>query len=169
MAYATVRLVRTDESWANIARELADEVAAALPDVVSAVEHIGSTAVPGMLAKPIIDLAIAVRPGTVVDEILEPMASLGWIYRGDAGPDGGWVFVLEDAPWHRVAHAHGVDAGGPQWTRYLVFRDLLRQSDEARTTYGLVKQRLADEHPEGRRGYTSGKDAAVKLLLAGSE
>jgi hypothetical protein len=46
-------------------------------------------------------------------EIAEPMSQLGWIYRGDAGDDGGWVFVMEDAPWHRVAHAHGVELAAP--------------------------------------------------------
>ncbi len=165
LQYETVRLVRADPGWATIGRELAAHIRAALGDVARAVEHVGSTAVPGLLAKPIIDLAIAVPPGTAVDEMAEPMARLGWIYRGDAGDEGGWVFVLEDSPWHRVAHAHGVELGGSQWVRYLQFRDLLRRSAVARRTYEEVKQHLAAQHPDGRVRYTAGKDATVQRLL----
>jgi GrpB-like predicted nucleotidyltransferase (UPF0157 family) len=164
--YGTVRLVRADAGWASIARELAAEISAVLANVARAVEHVGSTAVPGLLAKPIIDLAVATRPGTAVDDVAEPMSRLGWIYRGDAGDDGGWVFVLEDSPWHRVAHAHGVEFGGSQWVQYLQFRELLRRSAAARRTYEETKQRLAQKYPDGRRRYTAGKDATVQHLLA---
>jgi GrpB-like predicted nucleotidyltransferase (UPF0157 family) len=166
LQYGTVRLVRADDRWATIAHELAAAIKTALGELVPAVEHIGSTAVLGLLAKPIIDLAIGMRPDTMVGDVTEPMARLGWIYRGDAGDDGGWIFVMEDAPWHRVAHAHGVDFGGSQWIRYLQFRELLRQSGAARTTYEGAKQRLAERHPDGRRRYTAGKDATVQRLLA---
>jgi GrpB-like predicted nucleotidyltransferase (UPF0157 family) len=155
-----------DPTWAVIARELADTIVEALDGDATAVEHIGSTAVPGLLAKPIIDLAIGVPSGVTVDDVADDMARIGWIYRGDAGDAGGWVFVLEDAPWHRVAHAHGVEFGGPQWTRYLQFRDLLRRSRAARRAYEETKQRLAKEHPDGRHLYTAGKDPTVERLLA---
>lgn len=164
--YGTVRLIRTDDRWPDIAHQLAVDISAVLGDVARAVEHIGSTAVPGSLGKPILDLAIALRPETTVEQIATPLSGLGWIYRGDAGADGGWVFVMEDSPWHRVAHAHGVPFGGPQWLRYLQFRDLLRRSAGARTTYEKAKQHLAEQHPDGRRAYTAGKDQTVQRLLA---
>jgi GrpB-like predicted nucleotidyltransferase (UPF0157 family) len=166
LQYGTVRLVRADERWATVAGELAAAIHAALADLAVGIEHVGSTAVPGLLAKPIIDLAVAIRPGTPLDDVAEPMSRLGWIYRGDAGGAGGWVFVMEDAPWHRVAHAHGVEFGGTQWVRYLQFRDLLRQSAAARRTYEEAKQRLAEQHPDGRQLYTAGKDPTVERLLA---
>jgi GrpB-like predicted nucleotidyltransferase (UPF0157 family) len=118
------------------------------------------------LAKPIIDLAIGVDPGIEVTEIVEPMSRLGWIYRGDAGTDGGWVFVMEDAPSHRVAHAHGVEFGGAPWVRYMEFRELLRRDPIARRDYEATKERVAAEHPDGRQGYTAGKGATVQRLLA---
>ena len=166
LQYGEVRLVRAKDEWAPIADELVAAIRSELADVASAVAHIGSTAVPGLLAKPVIDIAIAVRPGVGVDDVSGPMARLGWLYRGDAGQDGGWVFVLEDAPWHRVAHAHGVESGGEQWRRYLQLRELLRSSPEARRTYEATKLRLADQHPEGHREYTAGKTGTVQQLLA---
>ncbi len=167
LQHGTVRLVRSDAGWASIARELTEDVRKAVAHSAQAVEHIGSTAVPGLLAKPIIDLAIGVDSGVDVTEIAEPMSRLGWIYRGDAGGEGGWVFVMEDAPWHRVAHAHGVEFGGPQWIQYLDFRELLRQNPTARRAYEGTKERLAEEHPDGRHRYTAGKSATVQRLLAG--
>jgi len=165
LQYGTVRLVPADARWALIAHELAADIRAVLGDSVQAVEHVGSTAVPGLLAKPIVDLAVGARPGSTVDEIAEGMSRLGWIYRGDAGDDGGWVFVMEDAPWHRTAHAHVVEFGGSQWVRYLRFRDLLRGNAPARRTYEETKQRLAQQHPDGRRLYTAGKASTVETLL----
>jgi GrpB-like predicted nucleotidyltransferase (UPF0157 family) len=166
LQYGTVRLVPAEDAWASIAQALAADISIVLVDHAIEVEHIGSTAIPGLLAKPIIDLAVALRPETVVEEIAELMSGLGWIYRGDAGEDGGWVFVMDDAPWHRVAHAHGVPFGSSQWVRYLQLRDLLRQSAAARHTYAEAKQRLAARFPDGRSEYTAGKGLTVQRLLA---
>lgn len=167
--YGSVLLARATDEWSRIGSLLATSVREALPDAAAAVEHIGSTSVPGLLAKPIIDLAIAVQPGVVVKDVAEPLSRLGWIYRGDAGNAGGWVFVLEDSPWHRVAHAHGVEAGGEQWSGYLRFRDLLRSSTAAREVYGQAKERLAELHPDGRAEYTAGKTETVEQLLVTRE
>jgi GrpB-like predicted nucleotidyltransferase (UPF0157 family) len=161
-----VRLLPADPRWIAIADELAADIRALLGGSVRAVEHIGSTSVPGLLAKPIVDLVLGVRPGPTVEEIADGLSRLRWIYRDDAGDAGGWVFVMEDAPWHRVAHAHGVEFGGPHWIRYLHLRDLLRQSVAARSTYEQTKERLVPEHPDGRHLYTAGKGPTVEALLA---
>jgi GrpB-like predicted nucleotidyltransferase (UPF0157 family) len=166
LQHGTVRLVPAEDAWASIARALATDISRVLDDHAVVVEHIGSTAIPGLLAKPIIDLAVALRPEAVVEEIAEPLSGLGWIYRGDAGEDGGWVFVMDDAPWHRVAHAHGVAFGSPQWVRYLQLRDLLRESAAARQAYAEAKQSLAARFPDGRSEYTAGKGPTVQRLLA---
>ena len=166
MQYGTVRLVPTDPRWTTIAAKLSADIRSAVGDIARAVEHIGSTAVPGLLAKPIVDLALGVKVGTAVNDLTEPMAQLGWIFRSDAGDDGGWVFVMEDAPWHRVAHAHGVEYDSRQWVRYMEFRDLLRSNAVARRAYERAKQQLAAQHPGGRADYTLGKDPTVQRLLA---
>jgi GrpB protein len=83
-----------------------------------------------------------------------------WIYRGDAGSQGGQVFVLETRPWHRVANLHVVERDGAQWRNYLNFRDLLRRSVDARDRYEAIKLKLADQDPMDRRAYTKGKSKA---------
>lgn len=168
LEYGTVRLVRSDPRWSSLAQALAASIRSALSDVATDVQHIGSSAVPGLLAKPIIDLAIGVVHGVDVSQLVEPMADLGWIYRGDGGANGGWVFVMEGTPWHRVAHAHGVEADGGQWRRYVEFRDLLLRSPTARQAYTEAKQRLAEAHPREAGRYMEGKGAIVQGLLTGN-
>ena len=165
--YGTVRLDRTTERWLAAGSELRDQVAGILDGVALDVQQIGSSSVLGLLAKPIVDLAV----GVSADQELAPLAgeleATGWIYRGDAGHDGGHLFVLETRPWHRIAQLHAVEHDSPQWRNYVQFRELLRRSPEARDRYETVKQRLAEHHRDDRKAYTLGKSDVVRLLLVG--
>ena len=93
------------------------------------------------------------------------LESVGYEYRGDAGGDGGLVFVMDVRPHVRVAHLHAVAHGDPQWDRYLAFVERLRTDPAARADYEDVKRRLAAAHPDGRRAYTTGKRDVVQRLL----
>jgi GrpB-like predicted nucleotidyltransferase (UPF0157 family) len=93
---------------------------------------------------------------------LEP---LRYIYRGDEGGEGGHLFVLEDEPEHRIAHIHLLSSGDPQWTRYLAFRDRLREDAAARAEYGHLKRQLADQFPDDRGAYTAAKESFIQGLL----
>jgi GrpB-like predicted nucleotidyltransferase (UPF0157 family) len=148
--YDTIRLERTTEAWLAVGVELRNRVAQALNGVATDVEVIGSSSVLGLLAKPIIDLAVGIDPNQPISAVTARLAPDGWIYRGDAGSDGGHVFVLEARPWHRVAHVHVVEHDGGQWRNYLRFRDLLRRSRDARERYEAVKLRLAAQDPPHR-------------------
>lgn len=164
-----MRLARTTQAWLTAGAELRSRVAQVLDGITSNVEVIGSSSVLGLLAKPIIDLAV----GLGADQPLAPTTTRleadGWIYRGDAGADGGHVFVLEARPWHRVAHLHVVGYGGDQWRDYLRLRDLLRRSPEARERYEAVKLELVQRTSVDRKAYTRGKDEVVASLLDGLE
>jgi GrpB-like predicted nucleotidyltransferase (UPF0157 family) len=165
--YGAIRLDRTTEAWLFAGSVLRDQVVEILDGVVSDVEVVGSSSVLGLLAKPIIDLAV----GVAVDQLLAPVTmrleAAGWIYRGDAGDNGGHVFVLETRPWYRVAHLHVVERDGHQWRNYLRFRDLLRRSLAARKSYEAVKLRLAEEVRDDRKAYTIGKTEVIHSLLKG--
>lgn len=108
-----LRLERTTGGHVEAGEALARAVAAG---VGAAVEHVGSTAVVGLLAKPIVDLAVAWPPDAPLEALHTTLA--GWSYQGDSGDQGGHLFVLESEPWVRVSHLHAVDAGGRQWRRY---------------------------------------------------
>ena len=163
--YGTVRLTPARTEWAAIAEELVAVIDEALGEQVVAVEHVGSTAVPGLAAKPILDIAVGVGdevPGEAVKERLEV---LGYEFRGDAGDSGGLVFVLSDRPAHRVAHVHVVEHGGSQWHRYVAFRDLLLKHESARAIYERTKGQLAERFPNDRKSYQAGKEEVVRSLL----
>ncbi len=90
---------------------------------------------------------------------------MGYQFRGDAGDQGGLVFVLEDHPKHRVVHLHVVDHGGEQWRRYLTLRDLLLMNADARERYERTKRELAERFPNDRKAYTAAKQSLVGSLL----
>src|SRR5262245_22075319 len=111
--------------WPEAFATVAAMVRQALGDAAVAVAHVGSTAVPGLVAKPIIDVAVGMASGADVAAVIDALEEAGFLYRGDNGDDGGRLFVLETSPGHRVAHVHAVDHGDLRWQQYLAFRDRL--------------------------------------------
>ncbi len=81
---------------------------------------------PGLDAKSIIDIPVAVPSRQVILQLGDPLRGLGYLYRGDAGGDGGHLFVRESAPEVRTHHLHVVEVNDPQWRQSLLFRDMLR-------------------------------------------
>ncbi len=161
----TLRLARTTPAWIAAGEQLREQVAAQLVGLVADVEQIGSSSVLDLLAKPIIDLAV----GLTADQELAPVRAVfelgGWIYRDDAGEQGGHVFVYETRPLHRVAHLHVVEHEGRQWRHYLHLRDLLRTSADARAEYESVKLELCRLVGDDRAAYTEGKTDVIRRLL----
>jgi GrpB-like predicted nucleotidyltransferase (UPF0157 family) len=159
-----VVIADSDPDWPSAYAEIAAGLQAALAGLGARIEHVGSTSVPGLAAKPIIDVAVAVEDDTIIGRVIRAVQLAGWIYRGDQGAEGGHVFALDDRPDHRIAHLHVVLAGDPQWTRYLAFRDRLRQDPAARAAYEALKRQLAVQFPGDRKGYTEAKESFIRSL-----
>lgn len=159
-----VRLVRVPVAWPALGAALAGRLSRSLGVPVV---HIGSTTVAGMWAKPVIDLAVGAADDDAHPGLWDRLQRLGWVYRGDAGPDdGGHVFVLESRPARRVAHVHVVRHRGPAWCRYLGLVEVLAASPGAREGYGAAK-RAAAARSRDHREYTRAKTATVVALLGG--
>jgi GrpB-like predicted nucleotidyltransferase (UPF0157 family) len=165
--YDEIRLEKTTDAWLAVGIELRNQVAQTLDGAVAEVAVVGSSSVLDLLAKPIIDLAVALKADQPLAVVTGKLESAGWIYRGDAGENGGQVFVLEVRPRYRVAHLHVVEHDGVQWRNYIRFRDLLRRSAVAREKYQAVKLRLAEYNHADRKAYASGKVEVVSSLLDG--
>ncbi|MFI0369952.1 GrpB family protein [Actinomadura sp. 1N219] len=161
LEYGTVRICDSDPRWPRAFEHLAARAQAALGAMTVAVEHVGSTAVPGLAAKPILDIAVALSPHAKTKDVVAALEPLGYIYRGDKGDQGGLLFVLEDRPAHRIAHLHAVRHDDAQWHRWMSFRDLLRTDPTARADYERLKRELAHQHPHNRQAYTTGKTSFV--------
>jgi GrpB-like predicted nucleotidyltransferase (UPF0157 family) len=165
LEYGQVRLVDGDPGWPGAFQRLAAELHLALGPLAVGVEHVGSTAVPGLAAKPILDVAVGLAPDADPDRVIALLAPLGWIFRGDKG-DAGLLFVLEDRPAHRLAHVHVVGYGDARWQGYLAFRERLRTDPAARAAYAAFKRGLAERFAGDRRAYTAAKDSFIAELLA---
>ena len=163
-----VEVADSDSRWQLVFDALAAELRTALAGMDAVVEHVGSTSVPGLAAKPIIDIAVGVRGEVAIDRVIHILEPLGYIYRRDEGANGGQLFVVDEEgqPGHRIAYIHVVTTDDPQWSRYLRFRDLLRSNPGARSEYEQLKRRLAAEFPNDRIGYTAAKESFIESLLA---
>jgi GrpB-like predicted nucleotidyltransferase (UPF0157 family) len=165
LRYGIVELSDYRPAWEQAFQSEGARVVAALAGVSCRVEHIGSTAVPGSVAKPILDIGVGVSAPSTLEDCFAPLEGLGYRYRGDAGSSGGHVFVRQSEEWVRTHHIHVVHVDDPQWDAYLLFRDYLRQSEGARRAYGAEKRRLAELFPSDRKAYSAGKEAVVSRVL----
>ncbi len=156
------RLVDYNPSWPLAFSEEAARIRAALGDRALAIEHYGSTSVPGLRAKPIIDIQIGVADIHDGLNFIEPMAGLGYDYAGDQGIPDHHIFGRGKARTHL---AHVVVYGGEQWRRSLRFRDRLRSEPDVRAAYEALKLELAASAVT-RVDYTAGKSAFVERVSA---
>jgi GrpB-like predicted nucleotidyltransferase (UPF0157 family) len=161
----TVRVIEHDPRWSALFTEECESLHRALGDLVADVQHVGSTAVPGLPAKPILDIAIAVRVLDLVPYIVERLTRIGYIYRGDGGDDGGHLFIRESEPDIRTVHVHVVEQSSTQWKNYLLFRELLRDDTNLRKRYTAIKKDLAERFCDDRKSYTAAKDKFIQGVL----
>lgn len=162
----TVRVVEHHAQWAELfeaeARFLREEIA----DLIADIQHVGSTAVPGLPAKPIIDIAVAVRESGDISALADRLTRYSYIYRGDSGQNGGHLVVKEPQPGVRTVHIHIVEIDDDQWHSWQKFRDALRDDAVLRERYSCLKRELARKHAGDRRSYTAGKDHFITKALA---
>jgi GrpB-like predicted nucleotidyltransferase (UPF0157 family) len=161
----TVRVVDHDPGWSALFADELETLRRALGDLVTDIQHVGSTAVPDLPAKPILDIAVAIRALDLLPAIIERLTRTGYIYRGDGGDQGGHLFVRESQPDFRLVHVHVVAEDDTQWSDYLRFRQILRQDPDVRKRYAGNKQDLAKRFPHDRTAYTSAKGEFIKRLL----
>ena len=149
--------------WTELYDQEAARIARALGPAVVAIEHYGSTSIPGIKAKPVIDLLIGLPR---LDDALTQIAAmeeLGYDHAAHAGVPGHHVFGKGAARTHL---AHFVEHQGESWIECLRFRDRLRASTDVALAYERLKIELAARYPQDRAAYTAGKSAFVASVLA---
>lgn len=159
-------VVDHDPLWSLRYQAAARGLRGALGAVAVRVDHIGSTAVPGLAAKPVIDVQVSVSELRPSDRYATPIERLGYVHRPH--PD---VVDREffRPPGPRTVHVHVVAAESRAEREHLVVRDFLRIHPEAATAYAALKRRLAAQFSEARQDYQSGKDDFLKGLLVDAE
>ena len=157
-----VEQVSHDPAWAEEFRKEAQKLREVLGDEIIAVHHIGSTSIPGITAKPIIDILVEARRIEDIDHYNDAMARHGYLALGEFGLPGRRFFV-KGVP-NRTHNLHIFQAGSTEIYRHLAFRDYMIAHPEDARKYSELKQKLALQYKGDMDGYCDGKDAFVKEM-----
>jgi GrpB-like predicted nucleotidyltransferase (UPF0157 family) len=148
-----------DPSWPELFQALRERIADALSDIAAAIEHVGSTAVPGLAAKPVIDIDVLLSSADLLTAAIDRLAFVGYVYQGDLGIPGREAFL---APVNDYAHhLYVCPPGSEEYRKHIAFRDYLRTHAKEATLYGALKRTLALQFRDDRSMYTMGKSAFI--------
>jgi GrpB-like predicted nucleotidyltransferase (UPF0157 family) len=162
-----VQLTPHDPTWAAAARDRANALDAALGQVLVNVHHIGSTSIPAIVAKPILDLMPEVTSLAALDQARGALEAMGYAWWGEYGlPGRRYCTLVEPATGKRLVQLHCYATGSSEITRHLAFRDHLRRHPELAAEYERMKLRCRDRHPEDSHAYTDCKSEWIRRVEA---
>jgi GrpB-like predicted nucleotidyltransferase (UPF0157 family) len=168
---APIEIVSYDPAWpARFEDESAALREVLRPWLAGTIEHIGSTAVPGLAAKPVIDIMAPVHSLDASRPAIEVLTAAGYHYSPYRADSEHWF--CKPSPQVRTHHLHLIPRESRQWTEAIAFRDYLRSHAQAAADYEALKRRLAIDHPHDRDAYTAAKqpfiERATTRALAGT-
>jgi GrpB-like predicted nucleotidyltransferase (UPF0157 family) len=160
---AKITVVDYDPTWPTAFEAVRARVWPVVDDIALAVEHVGSTSVPGLAAKPIIDVSVVVPTGAAVKVAIERLSTLGYRHLGNLGIEGRESFASPTMlPRH---HLYVCPQDSLALKNHLIVREHLRTHSEAAAEYGALKRRLAEQFSEDIGGYTEGKSETILAML----
>ena len=154
-----VEVVPHEQNWRSAFETESKLIALALRDNVVAIHHIGSTAIPQIHAKPIVDMLVEVKDILKIDIYSSEMEALGYQAMGEFGISGRRYFRKG-----RTHHIHSFEVGSPQIERHLAFRDYMITHSETAQEYSELKRKLAEKYPDNIQAYMDGKDGFIKEI-----
>ena len=158
-------IVESNPNWTLLFAQEAARIRALDENFITRIEHFGSTAVPGLAAKPIIDLLVGVRSLVEARGMISRLETLGYAYWFD-NPDPQRMFFVKGLPpkGPRTYHIHMVEPDSALWER-LLFRDYLCTHPDEAARYAQLKRHLAQRFSTDREGYTSGKAEYIQSVM----
>jgi GrpB-like predicted nucleotidyltransferase (UPF0157 family) len=158
-----IQIVPYTAGWVEAFEAEARELGRALGTRALRIEHVGSTAVPGLAAKPVVDIQVSVQSLEPPEEFQTALAPLGYRFVSNGDFDLEYPWFAKPGEWPSTHHVHLCVAGGEQEARHLAFRDWLRRNPDQARRYEALKRRLAGEHEGASLG------SVVDYSLAKSE
>jgi len=149
-----------DENWVVEFEKIKQELNVALSDSVLAIEHVGSTSVPYLYAKPIIDIDIVIDKN-MLNVIIKKLSEVGYTHIGDLGIEGREAFNYENKPHLMEHHLYVCDKDSDELKRHIVLREFLRDNQEYRDKYSQIKIEMAQKYPHDIDNYIDGKQPII--------
>ncbi len=164
LARGIVQIVPYEETWPALFCQEAERLRFELGRAIGAIEHVGSTAVPGLSAKPIIDMMAAVVSLPAARELIPPLEQIGYEHRPDDTVPGRLFFAYGPHS-SRSYHLSLTEPDSSFWREHICFRDYLRNHPSEAADYAQLKQRLAVRFADDRNGYTAAKTEFITRIL----
>lgn len=161
VAEGTVKLLESDARWPELYRREEARLRAAIGPLIVDIEHFGSTSIPGIRAKPILDILVGLQNFEDGPQLVAPLAALGYDYVGVEMVPDDHLFGLGQPRLHLL---HAVEYGGYHWVRDLKFRDRLRADPALAAAYEALKVDLAERFANQRAEYTAAKQAFIDSI-----
>ena len=159
-----IEIVDYDPRWPSLFAALRDDIGQVLGPLAQQIEHVGSTAVPGLAAKPIIDIDVVISSKGDLQVVIQRFGVLGYGHEGDLGMPGREAFRSDRST--TAHHLYVCVAGSEALVRHLAFRDFLRQHPQTAQAYADMKQSLVHKFETDRDAYTEAKTTFIEQVLA---
>ena len=166
MQAAKVAVLPYDEGWKKAFEEIKAELLAALGDCIEGIEHVGSTAVEGMSAKPCIDVDVVISDYTVFDIVVRRLRAIGYMHEGDLGIKDREAFCYSGKTHLLKHHLYMCPRNSEELYRHITFRNFLRANPDAVRVYSAVKEEAARLYPNDMDGYIAHKSPCIAELYA---
>lgn len=153
-----------DEAWETAFEKIKNEIEAEIGDLIIGIEHVGSTSVKGLSAKPCIDIDVIIRDYSVFDEIVRKLGAIGYIHEGNLGIKDREAFRYTDKTHLMLHHLYVCPQYSKELHRHITFRDFLRHNPDAVKEYSMVKEKAAELYPDNIDKYIGYKSPCIEKL-----
>ena len=153
-----------DAAWKTAFEDIKREIQYALADLIIGIEHVGSTSVEGLSAKPCIDIDIIIQDYTSFDKIVKKLANIGYVHEGNLGIENREAFRYSNKPHLMTHHLYVCPQNSKELHRHITFRDYLRNNPEAARQYGQIKETAAQLFPDDIDQYMAYKSPCIAEL-----
>ena len=164
MRTAKVTVLPYDRAWPSAFEKIEKEIVQAIGDWIVGIEHVGSTSVEGLSAKPCIDIDVIIRDSSVLDTVIEKLAAIGYQHEGNLGIPGRDAFAYTEKPHLQKHHLYVCPRHSEELHRHITFRDYLRSHPEAVKRYSSVKETAAKLYPDDIEKYMAYKSPCIEEL-----
>lgn len=153
-----------NKEWKSDFIAIRDELDAVLKDIVLKIEHVGSTSVEGLSAKPVIDIDVVIKDTTVLPDVISALQTIGYFHEGDLGIPGREAFKYEGKEHLRKHHLYVCSQDSEELKRHITFRDYLRSNPDAVEEYSKIKEEAANLYPWDIDKYIEHKSPVIEMI-----